>query len=262
MRSGPASTSMIDVTQRFTGRAAGYNQFRERYDPGIVLPRLRQWCGLTPAWTIADIGAGTGMLADVFLANGNRVLAVEPNPDMRAACLALHAGDEKLHVVSGRAEASTLPPQSVDLISMGRAFHWFDVDRAMVEFCRILRPEGWIASVTTGREPEGSAANLAVEALLRSFSGSQAGHEAVHAKYARLRAFLPRDYREEQIDGAMQLTESDLFGLLCSLSHAPLPGDSRFPDFENRTSELFAQHAAGGRITLVTRCWINAGRLP
>ena len=41
----------IDVTERFSGRAQAYERFRERYDPAIVLPRLREWCGLSPMLT-------------------------------------------------------------------------------------------------------------------------------------------------------------------------------------------------------------------
>ena len=73
---------MSDNTHRFTGRALDYDRYRQRYPSSEVLSRLRAWCGLTPAWLVADIGAGTGMLAEVFLENGNRVLAIEPNPDM------------------------------------------------------------------------------------------------------------------------------------------------------------------------------------
>lgn len=244
---------MISVTQRFTGRAAAYSQYRERYDAEILLPRLRTWCGLTSQWTIADIGAGTGMLGDIFLVNGNHVLAVEPNAEMREACSVLHASDERLTVVAGTAEASTLPDQSIDLICMGRSFHWFDVDPAMEEFRRILRPNGWIVSVAFGREQEGSEANTAIETMLRSFTRNRADHQMAYAKYARLEEFLIRDYHHQKLEGTMRLTEAELFGLLRSLSHTPLPNDPRFPDLQRGTREIFAHYAVDGHITLVTR---------
>ena len=79
----------MDNTQRFTGRAEDYDRYRQRYPTDEILSRLREWCGLTPDWLVADIGAGTGMVAEVFLVNGNRVFAVEPNPDMRDQMRAL-----------------------------------------------------------------------------------------------------------------------------------------------------------------------------
>ncbi len=252
---------MNEVTERFTGRSADYQQYRERYDTGLLLPRFRAWCGLTPQWTIADIGAGTGMLADVFLANGNRVLAVEPNAEMRAACAMLHGGDQRLQVVAGTAEASTLREQSIDLISMGRSFHWFDVDRAMEEFRRILSPNGWIVSVTLSRDQAGSEANVAVHEMLSSLSEGPTVHQMALAKYARLQQFLVRDYHCEEITCSMKLTEAELIGLLRSFSHTPLPPDPRFSDMQRGAREIFAHHALGGRITLQTRYRINAGRL-
>jgi SAM-dependent methyltransferase len=173
---------MIQSNRRFDGRVADYGRFRERYDPDILLPRLRAWCGLLPSWLIADVGAGTGMLADVFLENGNQVLAVEPNDEMRTACMAAHAGS-RLEVFAASAEATSLCSQSIDLVCAGRAFHWFDADRSMTEFRRILKPDGWFLSVAFGRAEEGTAANIDVHAMLRSFG--EAGIPDASAKYAR-----------------------------------------------------------------------------
>jgi len=249
---------MIESVQRFTGRAADYNQFRERYDPDILLPRLRGWCGLLPSWLVADIGTGTGMLADVFLANGNQVLAVEPNAEMRAACLALHAGS-RLEVFDGCAEATSLPSQSIDLVCAGRAFHWFDVERSISEFRRILRPDGWFLSVAFGRAEEGTAANVEVAAMLRSFSN--AGTSEAYVKYALLPQYLTRDRHHEEIGGTMRLSKEQFRGLLRSISTAPLPGNDRFVELHREIDRLFTQHAVGTYIVLATRYWINVGRL-
>ena len=137
---------MSDNTGRFTGRAEDYDRYRQRYPAVQILARLREWCGLSPQWLVADIGAGTGMLAEVFLANGNRVLALEPNADMRglmrAAFAPPHPNAAQLEVLDATAETTTLSDASVDLVAAGRAFHWFDKDRALAEFRRILVPGG------------------------------------------------------------------------------------------------------------------------
>ena len=143
---------MSDNTHRFTGRALDYDRYRQRYPTQEILSRLRAWCGLTSAWLVADIGAGTGMLAEVFLENGNRVLAIEPNPDMREQMRAAFAATPQLEVIDATAEATTLPDASVDLVAAGRAFHWFDKERALAEFRRILKPGGWIALIAGDRD--------------------------------------------------------------------------------------------------------------
>jgi SAM-dependent methyltransferase len=43
-----------------------------------------------------------------------------------------------------RAEQTGLPPVSVDVVSAGQCWHWFDRPRAAAEVVRILKPEGWL----------------------------------------------------------------------------------------------------------------------
>ena len=80
-----SATENTDSKERFSSRVDAYREFRPRY-PVEVIDLLRQHCGLTPASVIADIGAGTGMLAELFLQHSNSVFAIEPNRAMRSAC--------------------------------------------------------------------------------------------------------------------------------------------------------------------------------
>src|SRR5580698_6601361 len=119
----------MDNTHRFTGRAEDYDRYRQRYPTAEILTRLRAWCGLQPSWLVADIGAGTGMLAEVFLYNSNRVLAIEPNRDMRdqmrfSVEQQLGQPAPQLEIIDATAEATTLADASIDLVAAGRAFHW------------------------------------------------------------------------------------------------------------------------------------------
>src|SRR5690349_19881213 len=95
-------------TERFTGRVESYRRYRPRY-PAEVADLLRRACGLSDDATIADIAAGTGLLAEVFLAAGFSVTAVEPNDEMRAACAELESMYPKLHCIAGTAENTGLP---------------------------------------------------------------------------------------------------------------------------------------------------------
>ncbi|MBW8748400.1 MAG: class I SAM-dependent methyltransferase [Acidobacteria bacterium] len=135
-------------TERFTGRASAYQQYRLGYPAAEVTHTLREWTGLRSADTVADIGAGTGMLTELFLNNGNPTIAIEPNAEMQAACAAQYGGHSNLTLVDATAEATTLSDHSVDLIAAGRAFHWFDHARALPEFQRILKSGGWVALVS------------------------------------------------------------------------------------------------------------------
>src|ERR1051326_2623782 len=94
-----------NATQRFSSRVENYVRYRPGY-PKEIVNVLNKECGLDPSWTIADIASGTGIFTRLLLENGNRVLGVEPNADMR------HAGEEylkqypKFSSVAGTAEAT------------------------------------------------------------------------------------------------------------------------------------------------------------
>ena len=78
------SESARDTVARFSNRAQDYAKYRPHYSPDVV-QALREACGLRPEHVVADIGCGPGLLAEILLENGNRVIGVEPNLDMRKA---------------------------------------------------------------------------------------------------------------------------------------------------------------------------------
>jgi SAM-dependent methyltransferase len=139
----------LEPTERFSGRAEGYAKYRPGY-PGEVLGLLEERCGFDRVWIVADVGSGTGNLARLFLENGNAVYGVEPNEEMRGAGERALASYERFVSLAGTAEATTLPDGSVDLVSAGQAFHWFDRERTREEFRRILKPGGWRWCGTSG----------------------------------------------------------------------------------------------------------------
>jgi ubiquinone/menaquinone biosynthesis C-methylase UbiE len=47
--------------------------------------------------------------------------------------------------VAATAEETTLTQQSINLITAGQAFGWFDRKKSRAEFTRILKSDGWVA---------------------------------------------------------------------------------------------------------------------
>ncbi len=114
------------------GRVAdAYERGRPEY-PSQVLEILR------PAGQVLDLAAGTGKLTRLLRASPARVIAVEPLAELREYLDA----DE---VLDGRAEAIPLPDASVDLVTVGDAWHWFDHERAADELARVTKPGGRVA---------------------------------------------------------------------------------------------------------------------
>ena len=138
------SEIMTKGTEASAPLADDYARYRPGY-PAAVVEELERVCGLTQDWVIADIGSGTGNSARPFLEAGFQVIGVEPNREMREAAERSLAAYPAFRSLGSPAESIPLDAQSVDLITIGQAFPWFDIDTTKAEFQRILRPGGWVA---------------------------------------------------------------------------------------------------------------------
>lgn len=124
-----------------TRMAAAFQQGGERYDrarPGYPSSSL-EWLqdGAGEIHDALDVGAGTGKYTELMVAQGWRVLAVDPSPDMLAQ---LQRKLPQVETVTGTAEDTTLADRSMDLAVVAQAWHWCDADAASVELARVLRP--------------------------------------------------------------------------------------------------------------------------
>src|SRR4051794_38465761 len=159
---------MSDPTKRFSSRVEDYIKYRPSY-PVEILDLLKKSYGLTSLNVVADIGSGTGISTELFLSNGNPVVGVEPNNEMRIAAERLLKAFPNFHSVSGTAEATTLDSSSFDFIVSGQAFHWFNREQARKEFVRILKPEGWVVLIWNDRKTDSTPFLEAYEQLLKTY---------------------------------------------------------------------------------------------
>ncbi len=250
----------MDPTQRFSSRVDNYVRYRPRY-PEAILETLRTDCGFTPESVVADIGSGTGFLTELFLQNGNTVYGVEPNPDMRAAGERLLQSYPGFHSVDARAEATTLPDHSFDLVVAGQAFHWFAPEKTKVEFARIMQPEGWVALVWNGRETSGSPFLVAYEQLLRTYGTDyeQVRHKGTEENV--LAAFFgPGALQKRIFDNQQTFDYEGLEGRLRSSSFTPEPGDPRFAPMLDALRDLFDRYQTEGKVTFVYRTVLYYGQ--
>jgi SAM-dependent methyltransferase len=123
-------------------RAVGaYAATRPGY-PEQALDHLVDEAALAPGSRVLDLAAGTGKLTASLVERGYVVTAVEPLPGMRARLTEDVPG---ARVLEGRAERIPLPDGSVDVVTVGQAFHWFEPEQALDEIARVLVPSGSLA---------------------------------------------------------------------------------------------------------------------
>ena len=249
---------MTEHAQRFTGRVADYERYRLRYS-AAVLDVLKERCGLTTSSVVADVGAGTGMLAELFLENGNRVIAIEPNAEMRAACDRLRERYSGLSVIAAAAEATTLAAASIDFVSVGRAWHWFDRKRAVVEFRRILRPGGWLVLVTNRRSKDVSVEAKEYEEILMEFGTDYRELQGEYRVYDDMAPVFPEGaVVQETIRGEQMLTLEEFLGQTQSSSVAPMPGDAKYAGMQRALRDFFQRFQRDGVLRMGTVCSVMA----
>jgi len=245
----------LDPAQRFSSRVEAYARYRPAY-PRETLGLLERECGLTAACKIADIGSGTGLLARLFLDFGCEVTGVEPNPAMRAAGERTFSSEPRFHSVDGRAEATTLPDRSVDFVTAGQAFHWFEPAAARAEFQRILQPAGWVVLIWNERlvTPGFMAEH---EELLNKFA-----REKSHPAELEFNAFYSHaNWRLARIPNRQSLNEEGLRGRIESSSWSPLPGADGYQPMIQEMSRLFRKHEKAGHVTIEYETTIYYGTL-
>jgi SAM-dependent methyltransferase len=244
-----------DPTQRFSSRAADYACYRPSYPPAVTELLARE-CGLTSESKVADIGSGTGLFTALLLDFGCEVFGVEPNLEMRLTGENYLGRFSRFHSVEGRAEATSLPDRSVDLVTAGQAFHWFDPEQSHAEFCRILKSPGWVALIWNER---------------RQIPGFMIGYEDLVTRYGPERQHLATKeftrffgdipWRLEKLSNQQVFDLQGLRGRFLSNSYAPLPGAPACEALMKELDTLFAKHEQDGRITLLYDTEIYFGKL-
>jgi SAM-dependent methyltransferase len=253
-----------DATERFSSRVDDYVKYRPSY-PKALFDALERACGLSERSVVADVGSGTGIASRALLERGYRVYGVEPNRAMREAAERalsrwLRAADGGDFVsIPGRAEATGLVNESVDLVFVAQAFHWFERAASRREFARILRPHGLVALVWNDRSLDASPFLSAYEALLREHS---VDYEAVRASDVasdlELDAFFaPGGYEQLGFGNSQDFDHDGLIGRARSSSYVPAPGHPSHERFFTELDRIYGAHAVGGivRFEYTTRLY-------
>lgn len=226
----------------FAARARYYAHYRPGYPVGI-LETLRQECGLTDRSIILDVGAGTGISSELFLKNGSPVWAVEPCREMRLEAQARLAGHPGYTSLEGTAEALPLPDDSVDLVTAGQAFHWFEPAAARAEFSRVSRRPGWVALFWNRYARDASPAMRAYSNLVAEYFGPPRHHGQVDIE-AFFQRPVPRfEFENDQLEDFERVR-----GGLLSHSRSPLPGDPRAEAMLSDLRRWFERYEKSGLV--------------
>ena len=123
------------MKELFSNQANDYARFRPSYPADL----FRYLASLTKehfcAW---DCGTGNGQAAIALTRYYGRIVATDPSADQIA-----HARPHpKVEYRAASAEGPGIPSESIDLIVVAQALHWFDLDKFYAEVRRVAKAEG------------------------------------------------------------------------------------------------------------------------
>jgi SAM-dependent methyltransferase len=251
---------MASTVERFSNRVENYVKYRPGY-PNEILDLFRDKMNLHKDSVVADIGAGTGISARIFLENGNRVFGVEPNAVMREAAEIFLASFPNFISIDGTAENTSLENKSVDFVVAAQAFHWFDEAKTRAEFKRILKEDGFIALIWNERQLDTTAFLKDYERLLIEFGTDYETVRHENITKETLRNFFQTNFREAVFSNSQTVNFDGLRGRMLSSSYIPSEESPRFFEMIKNLESLFAQHAENGKIDILYDTKIFYGRI-
>jgi SAM-dependent methyltransferase len=242
-----SSKASIPSTSRFSNRAENYARFRPGYPDELFL-FMEKTMGLELSANIVDIGSGTGLFAEPLLKHGYSVVCIEPNEDMR------EAGEERLkkyasfQSIRSTAEATGLPDQSVDLITIAQTFHWLDPVATRLECERILKPNGAVA-LSWNRQANKTRFEEKYTALRRQYRIGEHGPSQIDPLLIEA-FFAPGAPDCRMFPNAQMLDFEGVKGQLLSKSYIPLPGHEGYDAMITDLIQLFVANNENGLVRI------------
>ncbi|MDB4921048.1 class I SAM-dependent methyltransferase [Mucilaginibacter sp.] len=249
-----------DSTKRFSNRVDDYVKYRPHY-PVEIIDFLQHNYALSTDKLIADVGAGTGISTTLFLDAGYRVIAVEPNTEMREKAMELLHSFSGFKAVDGTAENTGLQAGSVDTVIAGQAFHWFNAQNTRTEFKKILKPGGIVVLIWNERKIE-SVFEKEYDQLIITH-----GQEYVKLDHRNIDAnhigafFNPKPFRLEVFQNKQVFDFEGLTGRLLSSSYMPTKDQAGYEPMINDLKSLFNKYQQHDIITINYDTKVYVGKL-
>lgn len=214
--SSDSAASKKDLVKEFFGQnAPAYATGYRKTTPD--LPRLLELLHLQPDWQAVDIGAGTGRITAAVAPFVQHVTAIDLTPAMESEFRQTMQvnGVQNVHFILGDAENLPLPSAQFHVVTCARAAHHFpDINRAIWEMARVLRPGGVLGLIDM-TTPDTPAAAQFLNALEQM-------RDASH-----VRALSPQEWRVALTQGGFSVESCEVQTELLGFADwfAPVPAN-------------------------------------
>lgn len=218
--------------ETFSGNISRFTGFADQYDrhragpPAVLAELVAQFTGIPRPRLVVDLGSGTGLSTRYWADKADRVVGIEPTPDMRHQAEKVTTASN-VSYRAGYSHDTGLDAGSADVVVCMQALHWMEPVGTFAEAARILRPGGIFVACdydwppATGVEEADAAFETCIhtarwlEQKLRLDSGLQHWDKSGHlARMQECRYF--RDVKEVVVPHHDAGNAERLVGLLLS----------------------------------------------
>ena len=199
----------MSFKDHFSGHADRYTAFRPTYPDALF-----SWLGESVSQDshVWDCACGNGQASVAMAPFFKSVYATDASPQQIKHATA-HPG---VRYAVAPAEASGLPDQSVDLVTVAQALHWFDHDRFYAEVKRVLRPNGLLVVWTYSLQRIDKLIDAIIDRFYLDTVGAYWPAERVHVDQAY--QSIPFPFREIKIPNFQMEAQWDVEAQLGYLS--------------------------------------------
>lgn len=249
---------MKNSTQRFSDRVENYIKYRPSYPDEAV--NFLYKLGISKETCVADIGSGTGILTELLIGKANKLYGVEPNKEMREAAEVKLKEFENFISVNGSAEETNLQENSIDFITCAQAFHWFDIEKSLKEFRRILKQNGKLVLLWNNRINNTDFLKGYDEALLNyAVDYKEVNHQNLTDEV--LQKCFVTDYQKTIFPNSQTFDFTGLMGRLFSSSYTPQIGHPNYEKLIERMKILFEKYNENGFVKFNYNTEVFSGRI-
>lgn len=249
------------------GKAAGdYAAYRKGF-PDSFFQRLARRGLARAGWRALDLGTGTGTVARGLARLGLQTVGLDISGELLARARELDArAAVEVEYREGRAESVPLPDASLDLVTAGQCWHWFDGPAAMKECLRLLKPGGLLLIAHWSYLPAPGGPAQATEKLVLKLNPRWplAGQDGRHEEWrAPMEAAGLRGARSFYYDEDSPYTHEEWRGRMRTCNGVlALKDPARIAEFDAKLAALLSKKFPAEPMLLPHRVFAIWGRKP
>ncbi|WP_160687741.1 class I SAM-dependent methyltransferase [Clostridium sp. C2-6-12] len=248
--------------ERYSNKTEDYDKYRPSF-PAEIMKFLYSNNIINDNSVIADIGSGTGRFTRLLLEKGNTVYGVEQNNEMRAKAEELLSQFSNFISIAGSAEKTGLEDNCFDLITVAQAFHWFNKEKCLLEFKRIIKDNGKVFIVWDDFVGDYNDFSTEYRNVLSKYRNDKPENNGRKLSRDEMVYDFFRDNKYETLSFTHELYQNfdGIKGGALSASFTPKPDEENYDQFILELQNVFEKYQTAGKVCTAFRSMCYLGEI-